>query len=234
MRQHTSSKYGKSSTGRNWLSSTGRSRQRSTRSRQRSPRDGRVPQWRTSGLSKRMPAPSARGGLGTPESSAHRTHHGESQRSGGAPGGSGQNPSVPDPQQCGHGWSSFKVVSFGASDVVVLPSGSVPGWVRLREESREPVDVNCLQQGQARRAGHGSLLQRWPHLFCKWQEDNSMFSVVFVSSRGKVRGLMLWELMYESVRSTLSQKMKSLGYQRLCATRRSGSCRTTLWKAPCF
>ena len=33
-----------------------------------------------------------------------------------------------------------------------------------------------------------------------------MFSVVFVSSRGKVRGLMLWELMYESVRSTLSQK----------------------------
>ena len=33
-----------------------------------------------------------------------------------------------------------------------------------------------------------------------------MFSGVFVSSRGKVRGLMLWELMYESVRSTLSQK----------------------------
>ena len=61
-----------------------------------------------------------------------------------------------------------------------------------------------------------------------------MFSVVFVSSRGKVRGLMLWELIYESVRSTLSQKMKSLGYQRLCVTRRSGNCRTTLWKAPCF
>ena len=98
------------------------------------------------------------------------------------------------------------MVSFGASDVVVLLSGSVPGWVRLREESREPVDVNCLQQGQARRAGHGSLLQRWPHQFGKWQEDNSMFSVVFVSSRGKVRGLILWELMYESVRSTLSQK----------------------------
>ena len=168
--------------------------------------------------------------LGNPEFSAHLTHHGESQRC----GRSGQNPSVPDPEQWVHGWSTFKVVSFGASDVVVLLSGSVQGWVRLREESWEPVDVNCLQQGQARRAGHGSLLQRWPHLFGKWQEDNSMFSVVFVSSRGKVRGLMLWELMYESVRSTLSQKMKSLGYQRMCATRRYGSCRTTLWKAPCF
>ena len=83
-------------------------------------------------------------GLGTPESSAHRTHHGESQRSGGAPGGSGQNPSVPDPEQCGHGWSSFKVVSFGASDGVVLLSGSVPGWVRFVRRVGSPwMSIAC-------------------------------------------------------------------------------------------
>ena len=191
-------------------------------------------------------------GLGTPESSAHRTHHGESQRSGGAPGGSGQNPSVPDPQQCGHGWSSFKVVSFGASDVVVLPSGSVPRWVRLREESREPVDVNCLQQGQARRAGHGSLLQRWPHSWHLELQKGSGRVDVICSPLWQVAGGQLhvqcglrffsWQGAWLDALGVdvriceehLSQKMKSLGYQRMCATRRSGSCRTTLWKAPCF